>query len=69
VIIDNSDALKIYDALHQAREHHEHRDISNARLHAAQAVRYSPLTSTLQAQCDRLESLMADQNVPFSAET
>jgi len=61
--MEQSDALKIYDTLKQAREHHEHKDISNARIHAAAAVRYSPLTSTLQATCDRLEALLVEQGV------
>ena len=49
-----SDLYKIHDALHGAVEFHKHRDIMNAAVHKATDIRYSPLTSTLMAELDRL---------------
>jgi hypothetical protein len=63
ISIDESDALKIYDALAQATTHHKLRDECNARLHMSQCIRYSPLTTALDAQCDRLGRILKEAEV------
>jgi hypothetical protein len=57
--VDTSDLEKIHDALLAASEHHISRDKSNAALHLARETRYSPLTSQLTAERDRVWRLMA----------
>ena len=56
--VDRSDLQKIHDVLTAARDHHVHRDESNARLHLAPSARLSPLTSSLDAACDRLDGIL-----------
>lgn len=55
--VDRSDLLKINDAVHAAVEFHEKRDEMNSYLHLGE-VRYSPLTSRLQAEQARLLSFL-----------
>jgi len=54
--IDTSDLLKIRDALSAALQHHKRRDEANAELHLS-TVRYSPLTSVLEAAVERVDQL------------
>jgi len=56
--VEVSDLQKVLDVVKQAHEHHRERDASNARLHLAREVRYSPLTSELGAAVDRLQNLL-----------
>lgn len=60
--VQRSDLQKIHDTLIVAREHHVHRDESNARLHLAGTARYSPLTSSLDAACDRLDGILRSED-------
>jgi hypothetical protein len=53
------DLAKIRDALAAAERHHVARDESNAALHLGE-VRYSPLTSTLVAERERVDRLFAE---------
>lgn len=56
--VHRSDLEKIRDTVVMASNHHMTRDASNAHLHMAEAVRYSPLTSELMAQVDRLNRIL-----------
>jgi hypothetical protein len=58
ITIQRSDLEKIRDALAAAARHHISRDESNAALHLAPVTRYSPLTSTLEAEHERAERLL-----------
>lgn len=60
--VDRSDLQKIHDVLAAARDHHVHRDESNARLHLAASARFSPLTSSLDAACDRLDGILRTED-------
>jgi len=60
VEIDRSDLEKMYDALCGATEFHVKRDEMNAALHQAGQTRYSPLTSTLEAERDRAGALIRE---------
>lgn len=53
-----SDLEKIHDVLLAAVHFHQHRDEMNGAVHLAQQVRYSPLTSQLQAELDRVKGLI-----------
>ena len=52
-----SDLLKIHDALQMAKDFHVLRDDMNAKLHMS-TCRYSPLTSTLVAEDERLKRIL-----------
>lgn len=56
--VHRSDLLKILDVLNTARRHHELRDEMNAALHLATHARWSPLTSELAANADRVRFLL-----------
>lgn len=58
--VDLSDLLKIQDALQQANEFFTKRDEMNAAVHMAGNVRYSPITSTVEAALDRVTVLVED---------
>ncbi|RKT85610.1 hypothetical protein SAMN05421805_12787 [Saccharopolyspora antimicrobica] len=49
---------KAADALAEAVRHHRAHDESNAARHLASAVRYSPLTSSLEAAAETLGRLL-----------
>ena len=53
----HSDLLKIFDAIAKARDFHVLRDEMNAKLHMSEC-RYSPLTSTLVAETERLTKIL-----------
>lgn len=57
--VQRSDLEKVLDVLRKAEQHHVSRDESNAALHLAPATRLSPLTSSLQAERERVEKLLA----------
>ena len=59
--VDRSDLEKIRDALHAAERHHVARDEMNAASHLAPAARYAPLTSTLVAERERADRLLAQE--------
>lgn len=56
--VQRSDLEKVLDVVAKARLHHALRDRSNAALHLAETVRYSPLTSELSAAEDRLRGIL-----------
>ena len=56
--VDRSDLLKIRDALDACAAHHSKRDESNAAIHMAREVRYSPLTTTIAAALQRINELI-----------
>ena len=58
VSVERNDLEKVLDVMRRVVEHHKARDESNAALHLASTVRYSPLTTELEAQTERLDSLL-----------
>lgn len=56
--VERSDLEKTLDVLMAAARHHTARDDANAALHLAASTRFSPLTSNLLAECDRLKRLL-----------
>jgi hypothetical protein len=58
ITIDESDLLKISDALKAAANYFEHRERMNAQLHLASEVRWSPLASEVMAARDRASELL-----------
>ncbi|MCL4866986.1 MAG: hypothetical protein KJZ47_13910 [Gemmatimonadales bacterium] len=58
--VHTSDAQKILDALDRAAAFFSHRDEMNAAVHLATQVRYSPLTSEVEAARDRLRALLLE---------
>lgn len=57
--VDVSDLQKLHDALGKAVEFHTHRDRMNAALHLASETRFSPLTSSLIAEYERLSMILS----------
>lgn len=53
-----SDLEKLRDALEAAYKHNKARDEMNAAQHLASNVRYSPLTSVLEAELERSTKLI-----------
>ena len=62
--IDDSDALKLLDALAANEQFHRFRDNMNGAVHLAKETRLSPLTSETIAARERLSTLMREQGVP-----
>lgn len=60
VQVELSDLQKIEDALSEAYTHHYHRDRMNATLHLAKEVRFSPLTSMLSSELDRVRAIQRE---------
>lgn len=58
--VARSDLEKVHDALVAAVRFHEFRDRMNAALHHAAEVRFSPLTSTLAAERDRVQVILEE---------
>lgn len=58
IVVERSDLEKIFDALKAGLEFHRSRDQMNAQLHMAENVRYSPLTSVLEAERDRVSRIL-----------
>lgn len=56
--VERSDLEKVHDVLAAALRFHRARDESNAALHLAGQVRYSPLTSQLESEYDRLTHVL-----------
>ncbi len=56
--IQRSDLEKIYDAINEATEFFKRRDEMNAKIHLAEEIRYSPITSRLINERMRLEVLL-----------
>ena len=56
--IQVSDLQKILDALESTKSFLELRDEMNARMHLAPNIRYSPLTSAVEAAHERLRTLL-----------
>ena len=55
---DESDLLKLLDALKGNEDFHRHRDQMNGAVHLAREVRFSPLTTETIAARERLEAMM-----------
>lgn len=55
-----SDLEKILDAMVAALRHNMARDEMNAAQHLANQVRYSPLTTILSTEIERLEQIIKD---------
>lgn len=55
-----SDLQKVLDALVSTHKFLKLRDEMNAEVHLAREVRYSPLTTTVAAQCDRVRMILSD---------
>jgi hypothetical protein len=58
VTVDTSDLEKVQDALIAAANFFVKRDEMNGSVHLAAQVRYSPLTSTVLAERDRVIALL-----------
>lgn len=58
--VSRSDLEKIRDGLAAAEMFHKRRDEMNGAVHLAPTVRYSPLTSTLEAERERADRLLSD---------
>lgn len=56
--VEESDLIKIHDALQQCVRFLQQRDAMNATMHLAQVVRFSPLTSTAEAELNRLKKIL-----------
>lgn len=56
--VETSDLEKIADALGAAHRFFLNRDTMNAAVHLAESVRYSPLTSTVEAEVERVAALL-----------
>lgn len=61
--VQSSDLLKIFDALKGANTFLKRRDEMNAAVHMGREVRYSPLTVSVMAECDRLRTLLSDAGI------
>ena len=59
--IPESDFHKLIDPMRQAYRFHKKRDEMNAELHMAPTVRFSPLTSELEAALDRADHIIQEQ--------
>jgi hypothetical protein len=59
ITVDTSDLEKVLDALTAARDMQVSRDTMNAAVHLSETVRFSPLTSRLDAEVERLRSILA----------
>lgn len=58
IAVDESDMLKIADALNAAAAFFEFRDRMNAQVHLASEVRFSPLASEVMAASERVNLLL-----------
>lgn len=56
--VNRSDLDKIHDAMIDAEAFFVHRDSMNAAVHLAGDVRYSPITSRIQAERERLSRIL-----------
>lgn len=56
--VETSDLEKIGDALVAAHRFFLNRDTMNAAVHQAESVRYSPLTSTVEAEAERVAAIL-----------
>ena len=59
--IDESDIFKLMDALLAAVRFFRARDEMNAEVHLAKSVRYSPITTIVEAAYDRLGMIASEQ--------
>jgi hypothetical protein len=60
--VHRSDLEKLHDVLVAACHHHVSRDESNAALHLAPTARFSPLTSELMAERERVAALLKEND-------
>lgn len=56
--VERSDLEKVQDALVAAHRFFVNRDTMNASVHLAENVRYSPLTSQVEAETERLTEIL-----------
>ena len=66
--VDESDLLKLRDALKMNVEFHANRDRMNGAVHLAREVRYSPLTSETMSAYDRVVALLIESQPLKSTE-
>lgn len=59
--VERAGLEKVHDALHEAFEFFSYRDQMNARVHLGREVRYSPLTSAVSAELDRVKSWLQQE--------
>lgn len=59
--VDRSDMGKIRDALADVEKYLLARDRSNAAIHLSSSVRFSPLTSVVQAARERADIIMEEK--------
>ena len=59
VVVEGSDLLKVRDALQASYWFFKARDEMNAQLHLAREVRYSPITVQVEAELERLQTLLS----------
>jgi hypothetical protein len=58
--MDESDFIKLMDALKLAYDVEMSRDILNAKIHMSKNVRLSPITSILEAEVERSVGILND---------
>ena len=58
ITVDPIEFLKIHDALGQAGIFFRRRDEMNAQIHMAKEIRYSPITSVVEAAYDRCVQIL-----------
>lgn len=58
IVVTRSDLEKIADALVAAHRFFLNRDTMNASVHLAEQVRYSPLTSKIEAEVERISEIL-----------
>lgn len=61
ITVNESDLLKILDALKGNEEFHRKRDEMNGAVHLAREIRYSPLTSETIAARERLQKIINEE--------
>lgn len=59
--VDSTDVTKIVDVLQRASTFFRRRDEMNAEVHMAREVRYSPLTSEVDATLDRVKRILENR--------
>jgi len=53
--VERAGLEKVHDALMEAFEFLKYRDLMNARIHLAREVRFSPITSMVETELDRVK--------------
>ena len=56
--VQQADMEKVRDTLRDALAFFKARDEMNGAVHCAKQIRYSPLTTNIEAECERLEGII-----------